>query len=393
MTAIRVGILGTRGIPNSYGGFEQLAEYLSFGLVQRNFDVTVYNSRLHPFKGQTWNGVKIVRCYDPEKNLGTCGQFIYDLNCVLDSKKRGFDIILQLGYTSSSVWFKILNKCKILVTTNMDGHEWKRSKYSRPVQQFLKYAEKLAVKRSNYLIADSVIIQNYLKKKYNATSCFIPYGANVYHTPKVEDLIEYNLTPCEYDVIIARFEHENNIETILEGAAKAVCSRSMIVIGNYNNPYGEKIRKKFSKFKKIRFLHGIYDVEKLNCIRYYSYLYFHGHSVGGTNPSLLEAMASTALICAHNNQFNQAILANDAYYFDNSTDVALMLTTIDKKSETNKIKLSNNIMKIESKYNWKAIIDGYAAHFQSILENTAIKLTPKLSKEHLQFQSPRASIK
>src|SRR5215212_11623109 len=115
---MKIAILGTRGIPNSYGGFEQFAEYLSLGLIDKGHEVTVYNSHNHSYQEEIWNGVKIVHCYDPEYLIGTAGQFIYDLNCILDCRKKNFDIILQLGYTSSSLWLKLLDKNKFIVTTN-----------------------------------------------------------------------------------------------------------------------------------------------------------------------------------------------------------------------------------------------------------------------------------
>ena len=136
---MKIGILGTRGIPNFYGGFEQFAQYLSEAFVKKGHEVHVYNSHTHPYEKNEWNGVKLIHCYDPENTIGTVGQFIYDLNCILDSRKREFDIILQLGYTSSSVWNWIFPK-KSIIMTNMDGFEWKRSKYSKPVQQFLLFA-------------------------------------------------------------------------------------------------------------------------------------------------------------------------------------------------------------------------------------------------------------
>ena len=134
---MKIGILGTRGIPNHYGGFEHFAEHLSKGLVERGHDVTVYNSHKHPYHEKEWNGIKITHCFDPEYILGGAGQFVYDLNCILDARKRNYDIILMLGYTSSSVWGKLYPKNSIVIT-NMDGLEWKRAKFSKPVQNFLK---------------------------------------------------------------------------------------------------------------------------------------------------------------------------------------------------------------------------------------------------------------
>jgi hypothetical protein len=346
---MKIAILGTRGIPNSYGGFEQFAEYLSMGLINKGHEVTVYNSHNHSYQEHSWNGVNIVHCYDPEYLLGTAGQFIYDLNCILDCRKRDFDIILELGYTSSSVWFKrFLNKKKFVVTTNMDGHEWKRSKYSTTVKKFLRYAEKLAVNNSSHLIADSVTIKSYLKNKYNKHATFIPYGANVFKNPDRSILEDYGLKPYAYDALIARLEPDNSVEVILNGVAMSLSQRTFIVIGNCETKYGLYLKNKFAKYPNIRFLSGIYDINILNNLRYYSNLYFHGHTVGGTNPSLLEAMASSALICAHDNIHNASVLAGNAYYFRNSDQVKQLLDTVDINDAANKNKVQVNMRKIES---------------------------------------------
>jgi glycosyltransferase involved in cell wall biosynthesis len=365
---MKIAILGTRGIPNSYGGFEQFAEYLSMGLINKGHEVTVYNSHNHSYQEHSWNGVNIVHCYDPEYLLGTAGQFIYDLNCILDCRKRDFDIILELGYTSSSVWFKrFLNKKKFVVTTNMDGHEWKRSKYSTTVKKFLRYAEKLAVNNSSHLIADSVTIKSYLKNKYNKHATFIPYGANVFKNPDRSILEDYGLKPYAYDALIARLELDNSVEVILNGVAMSLSQRTFIVIGNCETKYGLYLKNKFAKYPNIRFLSGIYDINILNNLRYYSNLYFHGHTVGGTNPSLLEAMASSALICAHDNIHNASVLAGNAYYFRNSDQVKQLLDTVDINDAANKNKVQVNMRKIESTYTWDAIIDQYIAHFHNIV--------------------------
>src|SRR5690606_15248269 len=127
-----IAILGTRGIPNNYGGFEQFAEYLSSYLANKGHEVDVYCSSSHPYQKSLWSKVNLIHIYDPENQLGTLGQFVYDLNCILDSRKRDFDIILQLGYTSNSIWGWLFSS-KPIIVTNMDGLEWKRSKYSKPV--------------------------------------------------------------------------------------------------------------------------------------------------------------------------------------------------------------------------------------------------------------------
>jgi glycosyltransferase involved in cell wall biosynthesis len=362
---LKIAILGTRGIPNHYGGFEQCAEYLALGLLKRGFEVLVYNCHNHPYQEKEWNGVQIVHCYDPEDKLGTAGQFIYDLNCILDARKRNCDIILQLGYTSSSVWGWLMPK-KSVVTTNMDGLEWKRTKYTEKVKKFLRYAESLGVKYSDHLISDSIGIQDYLKEKYKASSTYIAYGATLFENPDSSALGAYNLLPYQYDMLIARLEPENSIEIILDGVAKANCSRPFLIIGNHETAYGNYLKEKFASHSQIQFVGGLYNMAVLNNLRYYSNIYFHGHTVGGTNPSLLEAMASNSFICANDNSFNRYILGDDAIYFQDANDVALHLTNVDYHSPAYQLMLSQNRKKITNIYDWELITDQYAKHFKEI---------------------------
>lgn len=366
---MKVAIIGTRGIPNHYGGFEQCAEYLASGFVKKGFEVIVYNSHNHPYMASTWNGVQLVHCYDPEYKLGTAGQFIYDLNCICDVRKRKCDIILQLGYTSSSVWGWLLPRKSSVITTNMDGLEWKRTKYSEKVKRFLKYAEKLGVKYSDYLIADSIGIQDYLKETYQHDSVFIPYGAFVFKENNEAVLADYDVQKYRYDILIARLEPENSIEIILDGVTQSNSTRPFLVIGKHQTAYGEYLKNKYTGNNNIKFIGGIYDIGKLNNLRYYSNLYFHGHTVGGTNPSLLEAMSSHSLICANNNPFNKFILGNDALYFNTADEVAHYLYNVDTALPIYKQMIKNNINKIEKIYNWDIIIDQYADHLISIKRN------------------------
>jgi len=361
---MKIGILGTRGIPNRYGGFEQFAEYLSVELVKRGHEVVVYTSKSHPLKLNSYKGVSIVRIYDPEDYLSTAGQFIYDFLSIWHSRGQKFDVILQLGYTSSAIFYRLHPK-SVPVVTNMDGLEWKRSKYSYFVKKFLSLSEKLAVIQSDYLIADSVVIGNYIEKKYHKKPTFIPYGATVEQEANEEVCKEFNLQKNGYDMLVARLEPENNIEMILDGVVVSKTDRKFLVIGKNETKYGKFLKNKYENYSNILFIGGIYDIKKLNSLRFYSNLYFHGHSVGGTNPSLLEAMGSQAFICAHDNPFNRAVLEENAIYFKNSQDIVGILQ-IDKNLYFYFIK--NNIQNINKIYNWKNIVDSYENFFKFILK-------------------------
>ncbi|MBL7874119.1 MAG: DUF1972 domain-containing protein [Cyclobacteriaceae bacterium] len=360
---MKIGIIGTRGIPNHYGGFEQFAEYLSYYLAHQGHEVEVYNSHNHPYKSKVWNKVRLVHQFDPEYLLGTAGQFIYDLNCIWHTRKAGYDIILQLGYTSSSIWSFLFPKSSVVIT-NMDGLEWQRAKYGRFIKRFLRLAERLGVNGSDVLVADSIGIQQYLKEKYNVHSHFIPYGANLFTDPDESIIDKFQVSSFQYNLLIARMEPENNIEVILDGVVESGVKNPFLVIGSTGNRFGTKLVLKYKEYSFIRFMGPLYDIIQLNNLRYFSNIYFHGHSVGGTNPSLLEAMASNSLICANENVFNLAILEKDAYYFKTAIDVARVLKSVQKDGNEMK-KMFNNIDKINSTYNWSKVNSQYQELFLS----------------------------
>ena len=356
-----IAIIGTRGIPNQHGGFEQFAEFFSVYAVKKGHRVVVYSTSDHDFQDNAFNGVQIIHKYNPEKTLGALGQFVYDYHCIKDLKKLKPDVILQLGYTSSSVWGWLLPK-NIPVFTNMDGMEWRRQKYNRLTQFLLKKAEKWAVNTSQILIADSQGIKIYLENKYNRKPRFIPYGSKIFNFPETNVIEKYGLKPYTYNMLIARMEPENNIETILESAVTSEKKMTFLVIGSFEKTsFGRKIHRRFSNYRHIKFLGAIYNEKIINNLRYFSNIYCHGHSVGGTNPSLLEAMGSHALIVAHDNVFNRSILENDAFYFKNTKDLTTLFNTINKQDHLSIIQ--NNLTKIEEQYDWKKINNQYLKLF------------------------------
>ncbi|AWI25067.1 DUF1972 domain-containing protein [Flavobacterium pallidum] len=364
---MKIAILGTRGIPNYYGGFEQFAEFFSVYLAEKGHEVYVYNSHNHPFQEPVFHQVNIIHKNDPEHKLGTFGQFIYDYNCIMDSRKRGFDIILQLGYTSNSIWFFLLPK-KPVIITNMDGIEWKRSKYSRPVQQFLKFAERLAAISSDFLVSDSLGIKDFLKKRYGKDSTYIAYGAHPFENPDASLLQQYQVESGKYNMIMARFEPENNLDMVLEGVVLSGDVTPILVVGKHETKYGKYLKDKFREHSHIRFMGGIYNLEHLNNLRFYSNIYFHGHSVGGTNPSLLEAMASRAFIAAHNNSFNRGVLGENAVYFSNPQEVKNILQSIKKNDNLQLVQ--HNFESIVNDFNWEKINGQYLQLFHECFSGT-----------------------
>jgi glycosyltransferase involved in cell wall biosynthesis len=360
---LRIGILGTRGVPNHYGGFECFAEHLSDGLVQKGHEVIVYNSHNHPNQQSTWKGVQIVHCWDPEYLMGSFGQFIYDFNCITDARKRKLDVLLFLGYTSSSIW-SWLTPRKPVIIYNMDGMEWKRSKYSKNTQRFLKYAEKWAIQCSDFIVADSKYIQSYLDEKYKVAPEYIAYGADLFEQPDESVLNHYHLQKHAYNMLMARMEPENNIEMILDGYLQSGSPLDFIVVGNTGNTFGTYLVNKFSHDKRIRFPGAIFNQQHVSNLIHFSNLYFHGHSVGGTNPSLLEAMGSQALIVAQDNIFNRSVLTDNAFYFTTAEEVTAYANTLTRDAGKQAMIRANGET-IGKQYSWKKVIDEYETFFMS----------------------------
>lgn len=372
---MKIAFVSTRGIPNNYGGFEQFAEYISVGMAQRGHEVVVYSPKFHPYQESTYKGVRIKHIYSPETWMGSSvGSFFYDFASLRDAlKKEDFDIIYEAGYTSiipAYIWFNVKKRKRPIFTTNMDGLENKRSKFSPMVRRFLDWEEKMAVKYSHYLIADNMGIHDYYKEKYGKESKFLAYGADIHDDFKAEYLEEFGLKSEEYYILIARLEPENNIVMAIEGYlhSKENGRRPLIVVGKTNTPHGKELVEKYGNERNVEFVGGIYDFKKLDSVRHFSKAYFHGHSVGGTNPSLLEAMAAGCFIFAHDNIFSRAVLKENAFYYPSADKVTEYLNRIDTIAEGSKIQYTaRNIEVIRNEYSWESLIDKHEKYFYWLL--------------------------
>jgi glycosyltransferase involved in cell wall biosynthesis len=233
------------------------------------------------------------------------------------------------------------------------------------------YAEKLAIRSRGFFIADSLAIKKYLDEKYKIDCKYISYGAEVINELNENVFTEYSISNQKYFLLIARMEPENNIEMILEGFHQTECDKTFIVVGNTKNKFGRHLINKFENDVRIKFVGPIFNDKKIRTLITWSYIYFHGHSVGGTNPSLLEAMAGKALIAAHNNPFNKAVLNDDAIYFTDSPGISKLITTT-TRSEREELMIENNYQKIINEFNWEKIINYYEQFFYECyaLKNT-----------------------
>jgi glycosyltransferase involved in cell wall biosynthesis len=358
---MKIAILGTRGIPNSHGGFDRAAEEISTRLVKNGHQVTVYNTDDHPFKDDAWKGVKIKHIFSREQKIGIFGTFLFDYLCLKDAAESGFDVIFEMGHYPAAIFFPLFRHIDAVLATNIDGLCWMRPKWSKPIRQFILSCEKIAVHQSDALIADHPEIQSYCFSRYGKQAQFIAYGAVIPEGNNNRQLEKLALQASGYDMLVARLEPENNIEMILDGYLQSSSKLPFIVVGGLNTKHAKHLMARYKANSCIRFVGTIYDYEELSGLRQHCRIYFHGHSVGGTTPSLLEAMACQSYIAAHDNRFNRGVLGEDALYFTSAEDAARLFQ---QESPHRQAFIENNLAKVQQHYDWDDITTKHELFFQ-----------------------------
>jgi glycosyltransferase involved in cell wall biosynthesis len=365
---MKIAITGTRGIPNRYGGFEQFAQKLSVGLAAKGHEVWVYNTKSHHYKEPKYRGVSIVSKPSPERLMGSSANYLYDFTCLRDAIQHQADVILECGFASAAPSYPFLNLKKTRLVTQMDGMEWKRVKWGKQTRRIIRKSIVKTIRYSDALVCDHPEILKFYAMNYGLQPIYIPYGADIMGAGDKAVLEAFKLLTGHYYLVIARLEPENNIRNIIQGYLAAELDDPLIVVGDYKGKYGRQIQREFSVNQQIIFAGGIYHEESLDNLRHFSKALIQGHSVGGTNPSLLEAMAAGARIIAHDNPFNRYILEEDSPYFKSREELTLLLREMENRMPSSQEMIRNNQEKIRTDYQWVDIIKRYEDLFQDLID-------------------------
>jgi glycosyltransferase involved in cell wall biosynthesis len=319
-------LIGVRGIPNRYGGFERLVEVLAPDLVARGHRVTVF-CEVDP--GETnpaddlWRGVH--RRYVATRFKGPLGTIEYDWRSFRAVPAGAVALIFGYG---TGTFQRRLRRLGVRHAVNMDGIEWQRAKWGRAARTWLRFNEREAARVADELIADHPEIQSYLQQELQRPSTMIAYGVDEDALQPPSTLPTHSLlqqySELGYFLVVARPEPENQIHILLAAYAASKRTLPLVVLGNFSaNAYGRDLQ---ARHPEAHFAGGVYDARALDALRRRSALYLHGHSVGGTNPSLIEAMAAGALVVAHENRFNRWVLGNKGgKYFTGVDDLQALL--------------------------------------------------------------------
>lgn len=317
-----VRILGTHGVPANYGGFETAAENVALFLRDAGWRVIVYCQQRGegPMTEDKWNGIE--RIHVPVTRAGWLGTAVFDLRSIGHATREG-DLCLTFGYNTAifNGWQRLHGVPNVI---NMDGIEWSRARWGKARQAILYVNERIACYVGNHLIADHPSIKAYLITKARATKITtITYGANSLTDVPADAVITRGLVPGGYSTLICRPIPENSILELVQGFSREHRSHQLVVFGDYQpdqDPYHRSVMNAASD--EVRFIGGVYDPAEVAALRFHGVLYLHGHTVGGTNPSLVEAMAAGNAVIAHDNEYNRWVAGNGAVYFSTASDAA-----------------------------------------------------------------------
>jgi len=358
MKPIKVAIVGTQGVPANYGGFESLVENIIGENCPDDVHYTVFCSSADmPSKPTEHKGARL-------KYVGIHANGAHSIPYDIISMCRavcGYDVILILGV--SGCFFlpvlKTISKSKIIV--NIDGLEHRRAKWGRIARWVLRNSEAIAVRYADIIVADNKGIQDYVTKAYGRSSELIAYGGDHVHRNLPQTMMqtilkEYNLKEGRYAITVCRIEPENNSHIILKAFSET--DYPLAFVGNWHHSeWSRQLRAQYGNYPNITLLDAIYDLDILYTLRSNAGIYIHGHSAGGTNPSLVEAMHFGIPIIAYDVIYNRETTENKAYYFKNSAQLKTLLSRSDLKGDAMK-EIANR------RYTWRHISDQYCSLYR-----------------------------
>jgi glycosyltransferase involved in cell wall biosynthesis len=364
VTTGAIAILGIRGVPAAHGGFETFAEKLAPYLVKKGHKVTVYcqddshvgASFTNRFHEDEWEGVR--RVHVKVAKAGAMGTMEFDYHSVLHSSKED-SVKLVLGY-NTACFTSILRLKGHNVITNMDGIEWKRAKWSWKAKAWFIANEWAGAWISNRMIADHPEIANHLAfRRSRSRTVMIPYGADEINTADVSLLGKLQLEPNEFYISIARIEKENSILEMVEAFSREKRGKKLVVLGTFDkdNAYHNEIKKAASD--EVVFTGAIYHKPLLHALRFYARAYCHGHTVGGTNPSLVESMMAGNAVIAHDNKFNRWTAGDGQFFFKNADDAAKLFKNLSQSQESlDSAKIASRLRALEQ-FQWDDVLESY----------------------------------
>jgi glycosyltransferase involved in cell wall biosynthesis len=364
----KIRIIGARGVPATHGGFEVIAEQLSLYLVSKGWQVTVYcqEEGSDPSWRDEWRGVE--RIHIPVKQRGPFGTMVFDWLAIRDVV-RYRDLCFTCGYNTAMFCARIrMHGIKNVIS--MDGIDWLRSKWGVAAKTWLWLNERAACWLGNHLIADHPEIKKHLSTRIRSEKITtIVNGAEPIGQVSEDALVQWGLKPRGYFTLIARPEPENSVLEIVQGFSKKRRGMKLFVLGNYHRRDAFQRKVLDAASDEVIFAGAVYDKQIVRSLRSFCTAYFHGHQVGGTNPSLIEAMAAGNAVIAHGNRFNRWVLGESASYFLDVKSLSDVLEELLSKPDELETMRTKNYQRYMDEFTWVHILKQYEELLTPFSEN------------------------
>jgi len=378
--------MGTRGVPASYGGFETAVEEIGKRLAARGFDITVYcrnpGQTLTEYEGMRLVNLPAVRHRMAETLSHT---FLSAARAIIKDKP---DVALVLNAGNAPL-IKPLQAAGIPVAIHLDGLESKREKWRGAGARYYRWAEKVAVNNGNCVIADAQSIADHVRAVYGRECVVIPYGADIID-PGSDRLSELGVIRRDYHLVVARLEPENHVLEAVHGYTISEETRPLLVVGSapYSQWYIDRVNEVAEGHPSVRLLGSIYDNDLLNQLYANARTYIHGHSVGGTNPSLLRAMGAGAPVLAYDCEFNHEVTDERAFFWSDAESLAGILDEV-AEGEIDEELVATSIAgrdRVAQHYQWDAVTDDY----QELIERLSTMRSPRKKSSKTAHVEPLA---
>lgn len=364
---LRIRIIGARGVPARWGGFETVAAELAPRLVRRGHEVTVYCRPKYSLASRPseYDGVRLV--YLPALYTKSFESLSHEVFSAFHAFRSGFDILFVLGFRASFIYLPGRLAGERIVM-NTDGFDWQRKKWSQAGRLYLRLVEAIGARwAASHLVCDSRALQPYYRQVYGRDTSYIGYGANVFESKDPSIVRRYGLTSGDYLLVVARLEPENNTDLIVRAFSRVKTDKKLAVAGgaNYRSAYVRSLTK--SPDSRVVFLGGVYEPGHIEELYANSYAYIHGHEVGGTNPALLHAMGCGCCVLALDVSFNREVVGDAGVLWPKSeVQLRLMLEEVLAQPDWARLLGSSARELVTRAYSWDSVADAYDLLFRSI---------------------------
>ncbi|MFK4789350.1 glycosyltransferase [Microbacterium sp. ZW T5_56] len=380
---LSIAMIGTRGVPAAYGGFETAVEEIGGRLAERGHEVTVY-CRGSVHRAQRYHGMRLVHL--PALPVKQAETLSHTALSTLHAMAHRPDVAFVFN-AANAPFLPLLRVRGVPTALHMDGLEWRRAKWSGRGRDYYRWAEGRGVRTADALIADAPGIADYYRAEFGVPTELLRYGAPIleHDASPSSALRKYDLQPDGFHLVVARFEPENHVREIVDGYRRSAARLPLVVVGSapYGAAYTAEIQRIADDDSRIRLLGGVYEQSQLDDLYRHAHTYLHGHSVGGTNPSLLRAMGAGTAVIAYDVDFNRETLNETGWFFQDADGVVAALTDVEAHIEAVRAAATSGQRRARTAFRWDEVADGYEALARDLVAGRTIHPLAKLLRRQV----------